>query len=392
MVARLLIVFTAASILAVQVVRNAAVQSLAKMAPQTAARFWSGHPSVQVSRGLVDIAEATRERRAIPPATFLMIDEAALKAPLASEPFMVRGVQAQTVGNWRRATAAFAAAQRRNPRSLPAAYFLAEYYFRAGEPLRGLQQTMLLARISPGGVYAVVPFVAKYAQDRSHWGQMRALFRSEPWLAEGVLLALAHDANNADAVLALADGRHRRPDSPWLRTLISSLVAGAEYDRARSIWSSIGAARWRAESLIYDTEFADRTAPPPFNWSLSTAGIGLAERQPGGRLHLIFYGNQDGALASQLVLLPPGTYRLQFGVYGTPVHAETLRWSIRCDKAADPIALVGVDNASRRGWTFQVPGNCAAQWLELSGTSGDIAQQSEVTISGLRLTRARPGA
>ena len=43
--------------------------------------------------------------------------------------------------------------------------------------------------------------------------------------------------------------------------------------------------------------------------------------------------------------------------------------------------------ATARGWTFLVPDNCAAQWIELTGRSGDVAQQSDVTIGGLSLRR-----
>ena len=116
--------------------------------------------------------------------------------------------------------------------------------------------------------------------------------------------------------------------------------------------------------------------------------VGLAERQPDGRLHVIFYGNEDGVLAGQLLLLPEGSYRLQMQVVGSPLHAEALRWSIRCDKKDQPEAIANVDQAARNGWTFQVPANCPAQRLELSGRSGDIAQQSEATIAALSLVRA----
>ena len=69
------------------------------------------------------------------------------------------------------------------------------------------------------------------------------------------------------------------------------------------------------------------------------------------------------------------------------MHAEALRWSVRCDKSTEPFASAGVNEAARHGWTFQVPANCPAQWLELSGRSGDVAQQSEVTITGFAMTR-----
>jgi hypothetical protein len=387
MIVRGLIVAVAALLLAVQVVRNAAAAALSPLHPATAAKFWAGHPTAEIASGLAEIGRAARERRDIPDGVFAMIDDAAAKSPLAPEPFLVRGVQARTAGDTDAARRAFTAAQWRDPRSMPAAYFLADYYFRAGDALHGLIQTALLARLSPRGTDAVAPFVAAYAQDRANWPQLRALFRSQEGLEDGVLIALAHDARNADAILALADADHRKPDSGWLKLLLSSLVASGDYARAHAIWSSVGHAR-KGGGLLYDAGFSEPDAPPPFNWSFSSGDVGLAERQPEGRLHVIFYGNQDGVLASQLLLLPAGAYRLQMQVMGAPVHPEALRWSMRCDKEKEPFATVGIADAATRGWTFKVPPGCSAQWIELSGRSGDVAQQSDVTIGGLALKRA----
>ena len=391
MIVRRLGVAVIALLLAVQVVRNAAVEALATDQPTAAAKFWPGHPSVETSLALAEIGRAARQRTGIDPRNFAMVNDAARKAPLATEPFLVLGVQAQTAGDLQLANQAFLAAQSRDPRSLPAAYFLADYDFRTGHILQGLEQTTLLARLSPGGADAVAPYVATFAQNPSNWPKMRALFRSQEGLQDQVLAVLAHDARNVDAVLALADPAHRRPDSAWLPTLLESLVASGDYARARQIWSSIGGGHADGQ-LIYDPSFSSAEAPPPFNWALTSSTVGLAERQPGRRLHAIFYGNEDGVLARELVLLSPGAYRLQMQVVGAPVHAEALRWSVRCDGVQDPIASIGVDQAAIHGWTFQVPANCPAQWLELSGRSGDIAQQSDVTITGLNVTPAGPHA
>jgi hypothetical protein len=387
LIARRVTVVVLALLLAAQVVRNAAVQALAPLHPASAAKFWPGHPSVEISLGLADIGRASRERSKIDPATFAMIDEAAAKSPLSPEPFLVRGVQAQLAGHGEDASHAFLAAQRRDPRSMPAAYFLAGYYFHAGAPLDGLKQTALLARLSPEGTASVAPFVAAYAQNGANWAQIRALFRSQEDLEDGVLVALAHDSANAPAILAIADARHRRPDSAWLPVLLSSLVASGDYGHARAIWSSIGGGH--GGELIYDADFSSPEAPPPFNWTLASSTVGLAERQGGNRLHVIFYGSEDGVLASELVLLPPGAYRLQPQIVGTPTHPEALRWSIRCDKAAEPVAIVTADQAAAHGWSFVIPPNCPAQWLELAGRSGDVTQQSDVTFAPLRLIRTR---
>jgi hypothetical protein len=296
----------------------------------------------------------------------------------------VRGVRAQLSGDVQRATEAFLAAQWRDPRSLPAAYFLANHYLRHGEAYRGLEQTSLLARLSPGGAAAAAPFVAAYAQDRSNWSTIRALFRLQPGLEDAVLSALARDPRNADAIMAISGPARPPPGNAWLATLLNSLVTAGQYSRARAIWSAVADERM-GSALIYDADFTSPQAPPPFNWSLTSSTVGLAERQPGSRLHLIFYGNRDGVLASELVMLAPGTYHLDLQLVGTPVRPELMVWSIRCDRKSEPLSNASLETVAKRGWTFAIPGNCPAQWLELSGRSGDIAQQADATLVGLRL-------
>ena len=103
---------------------------------------------------------------------------------------------------------------------------------------------------------------------------------------------------------------------------------------------------------------------------------------------MIFYGNVDGVLASELVLLAPGAYRLRLELAGAAIHPELLRWSIRCDGKTDPVSSAALHEVAARGWTFAIPRDCPAQWLELSGRSGDIAEQAEATLTRLRLERA----
>jgi hypothetical protein len=346
---------------------------------------------VEISLGLADIGRASRERKSIDPATFALMNDAAAKAPLEAGPFLVRGVRAQMSGNDQIARLAFVAAQRRDPRSLPAAYFLANYYLRHGQPFQGLLQTAVLGRLSPGGTTIVAPFVAAYAQNPSNWPEIRSLFRSQPDLEDGVLAALAADGHNATAILAVADADHRKADSAWLPVLLTSLVASGDYVRARAVWSLVAGGHGDGD-LIFDQQFSTPGPPPPFNWTLASSSIGLAERQAGERLHVSFYGNEDGVLASQLLLLPEGRYRLQMQLEGTSSHADSLRWSIRCDKVAVPVADIRVDVAAKRGWTFQIPAQCPAQWIELSGRAGDFAQQADATIGQLSVKRVAPNA
>jgi hypothetical protein len=61
---------------------------------------------------------------------------------------------------------------------------------------------------------------------------------------------------------------------------------------------------------------------------------------------------------------------------------------LTCAGAASPTAEARLDSLGSRPWTFQVPPGCTAQWLDLIGSSSDIPQQVDVTISDLSLSKA----
>jgi len=385
---RRLLVLALALLLAAQIVRNAAVAALAEKSPAAAFSAWPAHPAAELALGMTEIGTAAHERKAVGPATFAIIDDAAGKAPLAPEPFLVRGVQAELGGNSNLAAQAFAAAEWRDPRSLPARYFLADLYYRSGDPRHTLEQIAALARLTPNGSQTIAPYLAAYAKNGSAWPYLRELFRSNPGLGDASLAALARDPAYADAVLALADRRHA-DGSDWPPALINSLVTARQYPKARAVWAATSHVRLPANLTVYDAAFVDSKSRPPFNWSLISSTVGLAERQGGGRLHAIYYGQEDGVLAQELILLPPGAYRMTLALSGDRSRASAMNWSLRCDGSAKPFASVVLD-AAVRGWTFSVPPGCPAQWLELSGASADIAQQSDVTISNLKVIAERP--
>jgi hypothetical protein len=382
---RLLLAIAAASLIAVQVVRNAAVAASAGQDPQIASRVWSSHPSSEISTALTEIGNSSRVRRPVPAWVFTTLDDASLKEPLAPEPFLVRGVQAQLAGDRRLAVMAYLAAGRRDPRSLPAHYFLAERFFEAGDQRRGLVEVAALARLAPGGNGSAAPYVAANARNRSTWAQIREIFHANPNLAAASLATLANDANNADAIMALADAQQLTPGSAWVQPLIGGLIQAGRYDRAQAIWSAVSK-RPIARGSLYDPGFSDSASPPPFNWELMSSAVGLAERQPGGRLHVIFHGQQDGLLARQLLVLPAGRYRLSMAVAGNLDRGGALNWSIRCSASQSPFSGISLDGLRNQAWSFTVPANCGAQWLELSGVSGEIEQPSDFVMSKLKLS------
>jgi hypothetical protein len=391
MTPRAVLAVVAALLIAVQVIRNAAVTALAEAHPADAAAVWSGHPASEIGAAMTDIARASRSRRPVPPSVFARIDDAAAKEPLAPEPFLVRGVQASLAGETAVAQRAFEEAQWRDPRSLPAAYFLADRYFRSGDVRRGLREIAALARLSPDGGAAAIPYLTQYAANADNWPALRELFASNPQFAHPVLVALASNINTVPAALALSNARETG-NPQWLAVMVDTLIRAGDYSRAHAAWARLAGPGARPSELLHDSDFRDSASPPPFNWQLTSSTVGVAERQRGGRLHILFYGDEDGTLASQLLLLPPGWYRLVMGLAGDPPRAHALTWSLWCDKATQPLASVTLDVAAARGWQFVVPPGCEAQWLKLSGVSADMPQQVDVSIGGLSITKAVPGA
>jgi hypothetical protein len=377
-----------AVMLGAEVVRNALVIQLAENSPGAAARVWPNHPDVAISQGMTAIGAAAHRGKPADAAALSKIARAAAKAPLAPEPFLVRGVQAQVAGDAGTAQRAFLAAEWRDPRSLAARYFLADTYFRSGDARHGLPEFAALARLAPDGTVKVAPFVATYASDRANWPMLRALFRSDPPLQDVVLGTLAGNAANAEAILALADAEHRNAASPWLPSLLEKLIAAGQYRQARAVWANVAHVRTGTDALLFDPRFSNKNAPPPFTWALTSSAVGMAERQAGGRLHVIFYGQDQGVLARQLLVLAPGAYRLAMHVAGGGSHRSSLRWTLTCAGAASPTAEARLDSLGSRPWTFQVPPGCTAQWLDLIGSSSDIPQQVDVTISDLSLSKA----
>ena len=387
---RAIIAIVAALLIAAQVVRNAMVGSLAPVNPTAAAKAWSGHPASQISLGMTEIARSTRARRPVPQWAFDDIASAATKSPLAADPFLVRGVQAGLTGNSALAERAFEAAQWRDPRSLPAAYFLADRYFRSGNVTGGLREVGALARLSPDGGTAAVPYLAQYAANPANWPALRSLFATSPQLEHPLLIALASDLKTVPAALALGNPRETG-NQPWLGEVVNSLIKAGDYPQALSVWRRMAGAGVKSAALLRDADFRDSASPPPFNWLLTSSTVGLAERQR-GRLHILFYGDEDGTLASQLLLLPPGSYRVSFQLGGEASRAHALTWAIWCDKAPQALSAATLDVAAARGWQFNIPAGCQAQWLRLSGVSTDVPQQVDVSIGGLTLVKEPPGA
>lgn len=166
--------------------------------------------------------------------------------------------------------------------------------------------------------------------------------------------------------------------------LVSRYVANGDYRRAHQVWASLrpGASGPPVEAP-YNGSFLDGAGSPPFNWRTTTSGDGAVSElgaAADGRtaLYLQFSLSQRARLVEQLLVLDPGTYRLNWeamAVDGDP--PLTMSWRITC-AGRDEIVLADISHSlSGNTWRpfhadIGVPADgCPAQWLRLSNRPQD---------------------
>jgi len=389
MKARAIIVVALALLTAAMVMRTAFVADYASRDPAKSATVWSGHPSVIFAEGLDEVGRTAAAGQPVSEATVDRLLAASRKDPLAPQPFLVRGVQAQVAGNQVLAERAFLEARDRDPRSVAAHYFLADHYLRTGQTRPGLGEIATLARLVPQSLGGIAPYLAAYARSPGAVPGVMSMLRGYPELEPLLLNALSSDASNERLVLTFWSGRGGESARGWQERMLNTLVTAGQYDRAHAVWATFNPAAPQRDELA-DPGFTAR-ALPPFGWTLASGPSGVAEPEAGGSLHILYYGRDNLVLASQLLVLKPRSYRLSMRISGASEADKSLAWTVRCLPSSTEIATIALAGAGKGGAltaTFAVPSSgCTAQLLELAGTAPEFPEQSDVTIAGLRLER-----
>ncbi len=256
-----------------------------------------------------------------------------------------------------------------------------------------MAQVTELSRLLPGAAAALAPAIANFARQPGGAGRLAPLLVDEPALRGRVLEELSADQANAGIVLQLAG--KLTPPGPgrkwptWQGRLLKSLLDAGRHDEARRLWSSFSGNAAPTTGLI-DAGFRDRTALPPFGWTLTSGGDGSADPDERGGLQVIYYGRNDVILASQMMTLPAGAYRFSLRASGAgEQYGESLAWTVTCLRATAPLARLPLTGRGERvlSLAFRVPEGCSAQSLSLSGTTPEFPGTVAVEISALRLDK-----
>jgi hypothetical protein len=372
----------------VYISRSAFVATYADLDLARAERVWPDHPTVLSARAMLDVAKAAAQGRPLEKAARVLVADVARAEPLAPEPFVIAGAEAQRNGNTAAAERLLLHARRRDPRAPAAHFLLAQQYISQGRLREGVPEAAALARLVPGSIEPLARAFAGYLKVAGVPNGFSEIMMANPSLSESILAELSADPANADLLLKISSQRQQAPGPApgWQTNLIGKLVEAGDYARAREVWAKLGGRTADPSGTLHDPRFEGSTAPPPFNWTFATQGAVIEPQAEG--LHLLYFGRDDVPLAGQLLVLRPGHYELKMNVSGQVVDPQTVRWRISCLPGASRILDAPV-RPGRLDLGFEVPSQgCGAQQLQLFGQGMEMASSSDFLISDLNLTVA----
>ncbi len=203
---------------------------------------------------------------------------------------------------------------------------------------------------------------------------------SPPWRSE-YLESLYRRPNGLQLLAGLALGLEQT-DGPFttdeLQGLYQALYEGRRIPGLQTIRETLG--RPSATTILVNGEFADQEAILPFGWQLGVGpgiSVGLLndDRRPElTALRVIHDARNAQELASQLVLMEPGTYRLSGRQRLENGRGRTgFAWQVQCLESSEIIGEVrfALDMDAQADWSaFQtsvmVPQQgCSAQIIKL---------------------------
>jgi hypothetical protein len=376
-------------------VQVTAVDALVKANPLLAAAFSPDDPRIAPRLAMI---EFRLKNGAVDPAVSQRAIESLERAPLIEEPFLLAALESLVKGNELKAEALLMEARRRAPRAEMPRILLLDRYLRTGRVREAAAEITVIGRLVPGTNQVLVPQLAKFAADPKTRGDLAQVLKSDPDTRAGLLDHLATAGADPAVILALAGPVVPTlvPAEPprWQRLLLDSLVAKGDVSKARLLWARFaGIDPQQANATLYGGNFQRLPGPPPFNWQFSSSPAGVAEPTKSSALQVEYYGRADAELASQLLSLRPGRYRLAFRASGdTPDRGSSVSWRLACQPSKAELVAVAVSKlsyaAKQIGGDFIVPpANCSTQWLRLVGTPAEFPSTHSITISDLQIQR-----
>lgn len=388
------ILFLAAAFVGWLAVQTTAVEMLsgrsARVTPIVA-----GAPDVVLGTAMTSLLA---RRGVVKPQLLPSIRGAAARVPLDARPYVLIASDYLRSGRTAQGVKTLEAGRRLDPRQRWIHVLLLDHYLRSEQFAQAADEFAVLARLVGGAQSPIATALAQMAVAPETRDAVRKTFRQDAALERSVLIALAGNNNVEPAMIfsMASPAAFAAANTPggWGIVLVDRLVEKRRYRMARAVWQRINRlSDQQVAPLLYDAGLAALPGKPPFNWMLASNNVAAVDVR-GNRFNIEYYGRDSGDLASQLLVLSPGTYRFSYVVNNTQQDSgPDLVWSFSCANKPDPaLASMELPQAKSRprrvAFNVTVPADCPAQWLRLAGLAGEFPVSVSTTIDRLKLEKA----
>lgn len=284
-------------------------------------------------------------------------------------------------------------------RNLPVQIWLIEDSVRRGDVSGALHRYDVALRTSREASALLFPVLNAAIADRQMVRPIARLLAGDPAWRPDFTSQLVTDgplAGTTNLAVMLAALHSPLPDE-YASTLMLRLSRVRDYDRAAAVLRANFPETARAQVLLRDPTFVRPGSALPFGWQfVDGSDLGVAQ-VAGGRGGGQLYANSgaSGEAARQLVMLPPGHYRLEASYADAEVPSGSApRWQVVCGSEAaatlTEIQLLAGSGKRAAMASFVVPAQgCPAQWvflmLPLATSDADLS----VDLVSLKINRAR---
>jgi hypothetical protein len=288
-------------------------------------------------------------------------------------------------------------AAQRSPQESLAIFWMMRQSFRDRNYAEAIRYADILLRTRPQLAEHVFPMLGRIAEIPSAKGELNSvLAKDPPWRAQ-FFNALPRNVTDArtplELLLSLRDAA-TPPTDAERQAYLQALIEHKLYEVAYYSWLQfLPPDQLSNAGRLYNGSFEVPPSGLPFDWVFKKGpgvNVKFAPRPDQDQEQALLMefgpGRVDfGGGISQLVLLPPGNYRLEGKYKADLVSQRGLQWSVKCAGETTPIGLSGTMNGSSPTWQdidlpFTVPDNeCPAQYVSLAL---DARSASEQFVSG----------
>jgi hypothetical protein len=255
-----------------------------------------------------------------------------------------------------------------------------------------LRYADVLLRTRPQFIGQAMPVLGRIAESQDGSQKLKNLLATNPpWRGQFLasLPGVITDARTPlDLLLSLKD-TPAPPTAADCRAYIDFLISHGFYDLAYYTWLQfLPAEQLSHAGRLFNGRFESEPSGAPFDWRFTQgngAATKIAARPDHGGDHALYMqfgpGRAEFPGVSELVMLPPGSYKLE-GQYKMDLTSPRgLKWRVTCAKQTAPLAESPLFKGRIPDWTgfglaFSVPAtNCPAQTVQLVSGARSASEQ-----------------